>query len=598
MYNIKVSVIIPIYNVEKYLKKCLDSVIHQTLNEIEIICIDDCSTDDSLLIIEEYAKIDSRLKIIKNNVNKGVSASRNLGIQESKGEYIAFLDSDDFIDETAYEKAFNIAHKLDLDCLLFKTKVLDNRTGEISDKTPYFALDCFENFDKEIFNHTDTKKFTCDINVQLGSKLFKREFIINKKLFFPQRKIFEDEDFFYNIYLRANRISLLPEYLYYYRRFRKGSIMENKHKRFLDLLDTVGELRKIFIKTNNFDEEYKNSFYKKYISLILYRFNETDDEDKEEFFLKTKEFLKKILFNEKDILYLDEENKLASFYILNSSYEEFSAYLENNTSLKKLLNYSIDFSLDLNDNLQNKKTDLNNKNQIINSKNEIINSKNEIINSKNEIINSKNEIIDGKNHLIKKLKVDTQNISKQLELQKNQITNLNQKLEQKNTQITEKERIITNINNQLELQKNEIINLNDTIEQKNTQITEKEHAMLFKENSLLENQEIINNLIENLKIQNKTILDLEMKLNSKLKIIESLENKNNLISEEILNNKSTIEEQNKVIESLSIEKEYYLIHYNTLKKNNAYLNNINEEVFSSNSWKLTEPLRKFRRMLK
>ena len=584
MYNIKVSVIIPIYNVEKYLKKCLDSVIHQTLNEIEIICIDDCSTDDSLLIIEEYAKIDSRLKIIKNNVNKGVSASRNLGIQESKGEYIAFLDSDDFIDETAYEKAFNIAHKLDLDCLLFKSKVLDNRTGEISDKTPYFALDCFENFDKEIFNHTDTKKFTCDINVQLGSKLFKREFIINKKLFFPQRKIFEDEDFFYNIYLRANRISLLPEYLYYYRRFRKGSIMENKHKRFLDLLDTVGELRKIFIKTNNFDEEYKNSFYKKYISLILYRFNETDDEDKEEFFLKTKEFLKKILFNEKDILYLDEENKLASFYILNSSYEEFSAYLENNTSLKKLLNYSIDFSLDLNDNLQNKKTDLNNKNQIINSK--------------NEIINSKNEIIDGKNHLIKKLKVDTQNISKQLELQKNQITNLNQKLEQKNTQITEKERIITNINNQLELQKNEIINLNDTIEQKNTQITEKEHAMLFKENSLLENQEIINNLIENLKIQNKTILDLEMKLNSKLKIIESLENKNNLISEEILNNKSTIEEQNKVIESLSIEKEYYLIHYNTLKKNNAYLNNINEEVFSSNSWKLTEPLRKFRRMLK
>ncbi|WP_405277677.1 glycosyltransferase [Methanobrevibacter sp.] len=577
MYNIKVSVIIPIYNVEKYLKKCLDSVIHQTLNEIEIICIDDHSTDDSLLIIEEYAKIDSRVKIIKNDINKGVSTSRNLGIKEAKGEYIAFLDSDDFIDETAYEKAFHIAHKLDLDCLLFKTKVLDNRTGEISDKTPYFALDCFKNFDKEIFNHTDTKKFTCDINVQLGSKLFKREFIINNKLFFPQRKIFEDEDFFYNIYLRANRISLLPEHLYYYRRFRKGSIMENKNKRFPDLLDTVDELRKIFIKTNNFDDEYKNSFYKKYISLILYRFKETDEEDKEEFFLKTKEFLKKILFNEKDILYLDEENKLASFYILNSSYAEFSEHLKNNTSLKKLLNYSIDFSLDLNDSLQNKKSNLNDKNQIINSK--------------NEIINSKNEIIDGKNNLIKKLKVDTQNTVKQLELQKNQVTNLNDTIEQKNTQITEKkaiitekEEIITNINNQLELQKNQVINLNDTIEQKNTQITEKE--------------EIINNLIENLKIQNKTILDLEMKLNNKLKIIESLENNNNLISEEILNKKSTIEEQNNIIESLSIEKEYYLIHYNSLKKNNAHLNNINEEVFSSNSWKLTEPLRKFRRILK
>ena len=96
---IKISVVIPVYNVENYLEKCLDSILNQTLREIEIICIDDCSIDNSYFILEEYSKKDSRIVIIKNNINKGVSKSRNIGINISKGDYIAFIDSDDYVNE-------------------------------------------------------------------------------------------------------------------------------------------------------------------------------------------------------------------------------------------------------------------------------------------------------------------------------------------------------------------------------------------------------------------------------------------------------------------------------------------------------------------
>ena len=101
----KVSVIIPVYNTEKYLRKCLESVINQTLKDIEIICINDCSTDDSLKILNDIK--DERLKILNLPQNSGVSFARNRGIDEAKGEYISFVDSDDFIAPDFLEKLYN-----------------------------------------------------------------------------------------------------------------------------------------------------------------------------------------------------------------------------------------------------------------------------------------------------------------------------------------------------------------------------------------------------------------------------------------------------------------------------------------------------------
>lgn len=102
----KVSVIIPVYNTEKFLRKCLDSVCNQTLQDIEIICINDCSTDGSLEILREYARKDNRIKLIELLENCGAAKARNIGIDIAEGEYLGFIDSDDYIDLDFYENLY------------------------------------------------------------------------------------------------------------------------------------------------------------------------------------------------------------------------------------------------------------------------------------------------------------------------------------------------------------------------------------------------------------------------------------------------------------------------------------------------------------
>ncbi len=111
----KVSVIIPVYNVEQYLERCLDSVCNQTLKDIEIICVNDCSTDNSLQILQEYAAKDSRIRVIDLDKNIGEAAVRNLAFEEIKSEYFGFVDSDDTIDKNFYEVLYNNAEKCDAD---------------------------------------------------------------------------------------------------------------------------------------------------------------------------------------------------------------------------------------------------------------------------------------------------------------------------------------------------------------------------------------------------------------------------------------------------------------------------------------------------
>lgn len=111
MDDVLVSVIVPVFNTEKYLKKCIESILNQSLRNIEIIFIDDGSTDNSLTIIEEYAKKDKRIKII-SKLNEGQGIARNMGITEACGQYIAFIDSDDFVEKDMLEKLYNTSKKI------------------------------------------------------------------------------------------------------------------------------------------------------------------------------------------------------------------------------------------------------------------------------------------------------------------------------------------------------------------------------------------------------------------------------------------------------------------------------------------------------
>lgn len=122
----KVSIIIPVYNTENYLKKCLDSVVNQTLEDIEIICINDGSTDRSLGILNDYAQKYSKIIVI-NQENKGVSEARNEGIEKASGEYIMFLDSDDYFQPQACETAYNSVNSSDYDLGIFGHYILKGK---------------------------------------------------------------------------------------------------------------------------------------------------------------------------------------------------------------------------------------------------------------------------------------------------------------------------------------------------------------------------------------------------------------------------------------------------------------------------------------
>lgn len=212
MANIKVSVIIPVYNVEKYLRKCLDSVINQTLKDIEIICINDFSPDNSLEILNEYAKKDKRIKIINFAKNKGVSAARNAGIEKAIGEYIGFVDSDDYIDLNFYEKLYKIAVKTG-------AEVVKGNVKELSDgvKRNFYS-------DLHLKIHDNKIYFHC----MFATAIYKKSFIDKHKMKFPEGCTYgEDRLLPLQASLLANKLELVDDAFYNYIR-RDDSITLNE----------------------------------------------------------------------------------------------------------------------------------------------------------------------------------------------------------------------------------------------------------------------------------------------------------------------------------------------------------------------------------
>ena len=226
---IKVSVIIPIYNVEKYLEDCLNSVINQTLKDIEIICIDDCSTDNSVSILEEFAKKDNRIIIIKNEENRGAGYTRNIGIKNSNGEYIGFVDSDDYISKDYFENLYNTAKKYNSDLvntlnmikiennkkIFFYGNYIKNRIKREKEYSSKIKLSYLENY--------STMSFISNNPV---NKIIRRSFILDKQIFYMENKISvgEDLDFIIRLILNYPTIAFNNKSIYYYI-FRDNSSM-------------------------------------------------------------------------------------------------------------------------------------------------------------------------------------------------------------------------------------------------------------------------------------------------------------------------------------------------------------------------------------
>ncbi|BAB80207.1 glycosyltransferase [Clostridium perfringens] len=219
---VKVSIIIPIYNVENYLDKCLDTAVNQTLGCIEIIGIDDGSTDKSRDILNKYAKKYSFIKII-NKENGGLSSARNTGIINAKGEYIYFLDSDDYIEYDSMKICYEIATKNKLDIVSFDAESFVDGEGFTKKLKKYDRKDILDgNIKMGCEYFCELIKNKC-YTASACLNFYRREFLIDNNLFFYDGILHEDELYTVKAYTLANKVRYIP-YKLYFRRLRSNSI--------------------------------------------------------------------------------------------------------------------------------------------------------------------------------------------------------------------------------------------------------------------------------------------------------------------------------------------------------------------------------------
>ena len=275
----KVSIIVPIYNVSKYLDKCLNSLTHQTLDDIEIICINDGSTDNSTEILNYYANKDHRIKILNQN-NQGQGVARNNGIKLATGEYLGFVDPDDWIEPNMYEIMYLLAIKNECDTVYCNYDRLYEKSNrlEIADKFDEYNINIKPD---AIFNWIDLKEHVLqNIPYICVNKIIKRKLIINNNIQFSEKRILgEDRLFSISTLLQSSRCIYTNLVMYHYIIHPNSSISILPSDPIF-LINEVDDLLKQLSLEKTLSKEFTN--FKKEIFIESYN-REKNDEKKEYF---------------------------------------------------------------------------------------------------------------------------------------------------------------------------------------------------------------------------------------------------------------------------------------------------------------------------
>lgn len=304
----KISVIIPVYNSSTYLRKCLDSVVNQTLKDIEIIVINDGSTDDSKNIIEEYLCKYKNIIFIDQE-NKGIGKTRNIGIKKATGEYITFIDSDDYIKENMLEEYYKYAKKHNFDL------VIGSYIKKINNKEIIF-----ENNKFKTGNVKTTPQILYLIEYGPWAKLYKREMLINNNIYFDEKRKYEDMPFVSKALLKSKLIGQITEPYYYYI-IHNNSETTTMDKRVFDILDILKEIKDYYKREYYLRDELDYVIIDKITTYMLQQRVQKDNKLRIEFinagyaflnkniknwrgnkYYKKTNFLKRIIKNNKKIL--------------------------------------------------------------------------------------------------------------------------------------------------------------------------------------------------------------------------------------------------------------------------------------------------------
>lgn len=260
MNNIpELSIVIPVYNIEAQLSMCLDSVINQSYKDTEILVIDDASTDSSAEIIRKYASKYTNLRPIFFDQNKGVGNVRNYGIELSKGEYIGFVDGDDWIDLEYYHRLLDAIKrdKSQIAICGIKTEYNNSKSSELR-----YKYDFYNCIDSTIALKLLTKSHGCDCYITpiVNNKVYNSEFLKKRKINFNNNRSFQDDYFSFFALLQSSLISLVPDIYYHYYQ-RESSITHTFSKRLVDdCLNTLVQIRNE-LECQNLLHIYEKEYY-------------------------------------------------------------------------------------------------------------------------------------------------------------------------------------------------------------------------------------------------------------------------------------------------------------------------------------------------
>ena len=312
--EIELSVIIPVFNTEKYLSKCLDSVLSQNIERMEVICVDDGSTDNSLKILEEYKNKDPRVKVIKQS-NRFAGAARNIGLKNCSGKYVHFLDSDDWVCDSAYADLLKEIKINNSDVVMFTYYKYDNVSGEVTTST------CFDNLPKSMqyqeVNANNNIEFFLKSAVMPWNKIYKTEFLIKNNLVFDEIMIANDRTFYFGMLSKNPKIVITNQPYINYRINNKDSLVgEARLKHFDCHYKCFNNMRDIYFKTQNYPV-ILDLFFKD----LMYFYQKASVEQKNKIKIDTLEYIE----HNKDYFKIEyfDQNK-ASFYFFNMLIDELS----------------------------------------------------------------------------------------------------------------------------------------------------------------------------------------------------------------------------------------------------------------------------------
>ena len=325
MSKILISVIIPVYNSENLLNQCLDSVLNQTLNNIEIICVDDGSTDNSLSILEEYEKDHDEIKVFSQK-NSGAGIARNKGIDVAQGEYIAFLDSDDWLEIDALEKLYKNITNNDADMTLFNA--IEHKPNNEFRRRIYFPKDNKIDYNNFTFDYHYNKNLVMNGMLVIWSKFYKTSFLKEHNIMFQNHEIFNDVQFHIKTMLFAKKISYLPEILYNYRRLGQNSLQTSRavtNKGFI-VFKIFDEIKEWLIE-NNFYDEFEVNYCRFVLNESQVRLDRTNDLYKDELLKIIKEHFIKMDLSPKILRKINIKHYRFYIHIINSnSYFEYKQF--------------------------------------------------------------------------------------------------------------------------------------------------------------------------------------------------------------------------------------------------------------------------------